>query len=92
MFFTKHIILTIKDNISANGIDNHIPFIPINSGNIKIQIIWNINVLKKDISADINPSLSAVKNEDAYMLNQLMIYDNEYNLNALIVRFNNSLL
>lgn len=73
LFFIRQIILTINDNISATNTDNHIPFIPINFGNINITITRNTNVLKKDINADTKPSLSAVKNDDAYILNQLII-------------------
>ena len=65
LFFIKHIKLTISANNSATNTDNHIPFIPINSGNTNIITIWNTIVLKKDINAEIKPSFKAVKNDDA---------------------------
>lgn len=73
LFFIKQITLTIKANISATNTDNQIPFIPINSGNINITITWNTKVLKNDIKAETNPLLSAVKNDEANILNQLII-------------------
>ena len=91
LFLAKHIILTTNAKTSAHNTDNQIPLIFNIIGKIKIIATWNTKVLKNDISADTKPSFNAVKKDDANMLNQLIIYDNEYNLIALIVISNNSL-
>lgn len=54
-------------------------------GSHRIMITWNNNVLTNDIIADVNPSFNAVKNDDANIFNQLMIYDIEYSLIAFAV-------
>ena len=78
-------MLTINEITSATTIEIHIPFIPKILGSNKIIIIWNTKVLKKDIIADVNPSFNAVKNDEAKIFIQLIIYDIEYNLIAFVV-------
>ena len=65
-------MLTNNDNISAQATEIHIPFIPHIAGRIRIIATWNTNVLKNDIRADTNPLFSAVKKDDANILNQLI--------------------
>ena len=61
----KQIILTIIARISANTTDNQISLIPKIDGIIKIMITWKTKVLKNDIKVETNPSLRALKNEEA---------------------------
>ena len=45
-------------------IANQIPSMPQNAGNAYTQTIWNTNVRRKEITAEIFPFPSAVKNDD----------------------------
>ena len=58
-------MLTAKEISSANTTASQIPFIPQNIGKININAVWNTNVLKKDIIAEISPLFNAVKKDDA---------------------------
>ena len=49
---------------SATTIEYHIPSSPQISGKIKTAALWNRRVLRKEMSAEVNPSLRAVKKAD----------------------------
>ena len=91
MFTFKNTKLTINANISAKTTASHIPSIPIIKGSSNIIKIPNTNVLKKDIIPETTPLFSAVKKDDANILNPLIRYANENNLIALVVISSNSI-
>lgn len=55
--------------ISAATIEAQIPSTFQNIGKIKTADIWNINVLIKDIVAEISPLFSAVKKDEPKIAN-----------------------
>lgn len=85
LFLTKNIILIINDNTSAKVTASQIPSIPKIIGSIYIIAIWNTSVLINEIIAETTPLFSAVKNDELYILNPLIMYDIENNLIALVV-------
>ena len=52
------------DMISAPTMDSHMPSSSQMSGNSITAASWNTSVRRKDISALVRPSLSAVKNDE----------------------------
>ena len=54
----------ISVSASATPIALQIPLIPNQSGSVRTMMTWNINVLRNEMTADIRPLFSAVKNED----------------------------
>ncbi len=77
LFLTKNIILIINDNTSAKVTASQIPSIPKIIGSIYIIAIWNTSVLINEIIAETTPLFSAVKNDELYILNPLIMYDIE---------------
>ena len=67
-------------------IANHIPSTLIINGSINTDPSWKTNVLKKAISAEIAPLLSAVKKLELNILNPVNINANEKILNACTVK------
>ena len=57
----------ITDIISAANTENHIPSTPKIRGSASKHAISKIRVRMNEISADVSPSLSAVKNDEAYI-------------------------
>ena len=55
--------------ISAETIENQIPFSPHKIGKIKTAEIWNTKVRRKEIRAEVSPSFKAVKKEEPNMAN-----------------------
>lgn len=87
-------LFTIRNNtviitaiISAATIENHIPSIPQNKGNIKTAAIWNKSERRNDMSADVRPSLSAVKNDEPNIAKPANMNVNEYIKNPRKVKF-----
>ena len=68
---------TVQETNSAAAMDSHIPSISQTSGSSITAALWKTSVRRKDISAEVRPSLSAVKNEDANMLNPANRNENE---------------
>ena len=60
---------TASEQSSAVPIASHMPSLPISSGRISSAASWNTSVRKNEIAADTGPLLSAVKNDDAKILN-----------------------
>lgn len=83
-------MLIINDSTSANVTASQIPSIPHIIGSMYIIAIWNTNVLMNDITAETSPLFNAVKNDELYILNPLIIYDSENILIALVVSSSNS--
>ena len=54
---------TVASN-SATTNESHTPSIPIIKGKKMTADVWNTRVLKKDMIAEINPLLSAVKKDE----------------------------
>ena len=54
----------MMDMISAPTMDSQIPSSSQMSGNSSTAASWNTSVRRKDISALVRPSLSAVKNDE----------------------------
>lgn len=52
---------------------------------------WNTKVLKNDITAETNPLFKDVKNDEAKILNPLIMKDIENNRIAIVVISNNSI-
>ena len=63
---------------------------PKNSGRIRTATVWKTNVLKKDISAEVNPSLSAVKNPEVKIANPINKKHSANNLNPETVSSSSS--
>lgn len=80
----------MTDKNSANIIDDQIPFTPNINGSINNDKASKTSNLKKDIKAEVSPSLSAVKNEDAYIEKPEKRKANEYIENAFFVTLRSS--
>ena len=59
--------VTATASTSATTSDSHIPLVSHIRGSINIAASWNTNVLKKDMTAEVTPSFSAVKKDEPYM-------------------------
>ena len=82
----------MSENISAPTTASHTPLSPQINGRIKMNAIWKTRVRKNEITAEIRPLLSAVKNADAKIFIPLMMYESEKRQIALVVISCNSLL
>ena len=49
---------------SATRMEYHTPSMPITSGSSNTAATWNTSVRRNEMSAEVSPSLSAVKNPD----------------------------
>ena len=72
-------------SISATSIEYHIPSSPNIRGNSRTPSIWYTSVLIKEISAEIGPLLSAVKNDEPKIENPEKINDRAKILSPLVV-------
>ena len=70
---------------SATATASQIPSIPSICGRVITAATWKISVRKKEIAADTNPLLRAVKNADPKMLNPLIRNDSAYRRNQWLV-------
>ena len=75
------------DSASDRTIESHIPSTPINKGSTNTNINWNTRVLRTEITAEITPLLSAVKNDVENIPNPENKKQNENIKNPLRVRF-----
>ena len=80
----------MTDKTSANIIDDQIPFTPNIKGSIRSDKTSKTSSRKNDINAEVSPSLSAVKNEEAYIEKPEKRQANEYIENAFFVSFKSS--
>ncbi len=65
--------------------ESHIPYIRHISGNIITAAIYKTRVLRKDMSAEIKPFTSAVKNDEPYIAIPTNRNENQKNKNPLRV-------
>ena len=72
-------------HISATEFDHQIPSTSRNIGRISTDEVWNISVLKNEITAETIPLLSAVKKDDAKILNPANTKDTEKIAKAFFV-------
>ena len=65
-------IVTNSAITSAAAMENQMPSTPSKAGKTIITMIWNTNVLKKEIIADTSPLFRAVKKEEPHTLIPIM--------------------
>ena len=86
-----NIITETRERSSAAMIESHTPSSFRKIGRIITAKTWKRSVLKNDIIAETNPSLSAVKNDEPNMLNPANRKEKQYMVNPLTVISKSSL-
>ena len=72
-------------HISAKNALNQMPSFPKKIGSKRIAPVWNKNVLKKEIAAEIFPLFSAVKKEEDIIFIPAGAKASAYKANACVV-------
>ena len=87
-------MINITEIITASNSEtiseNHIPSIPNNMGRSITAAVWNTNVRRKEITADVSPSFKAVKNPEANIAYPINKNAKEYITKPRQVRVYNS--